>query len=193
MDKENKAKRPSNPKFKLPTGWVYVNYHYNMAQLQLLTGPVVCPANGCHQQQTTTGWVYQLQSTISHLSTQSTINEMVLVENFRKEPPLLREDYRYLLSFSEVLEKFQETLQNYTSIGPKQQQTMFPRRSCATKNALGAPFLRKETKEKKGDKPRNPSPEPEGARKSRWNPILFPEKRKEINPAVQPNSNKVKK
>ena len=50
---------------------------------------------------------------------------------------------------------------------------MFPRRSCAIKNSLGAPFLRKEMKEKKGDKPRNPSPEPEGARKSRWNTILF--------------------
>ena len=41
------------------------------------------------------------------------------------------------------------------------------------KTSLGAPILRKETKEKKGDKPRNPSPEPEGARKSRWNTILF--------------------
>ena len=38
---------------------------------------------------------------------------------------------------------------------------MFPRRSYAIQNSLGAPFLRKETKEKKGDKPRNPSPEPE--------------------------------
>ena len=59
--------------------------------------------------------------------------------------------------------------QNYTSIDPKQQQTMFSRRSCTIKNSLGAPFLRKETKEKKGDnpekgkkikegnKPRNPS------------------------------------
>ena len=56
---------------------------------------------------------------------------------------------------------------HYTSIDPKQQQTMFPRRSCAIKTSWGAPFLRKETKEKKGDKPRNP--EPEGARKSRWN------------------------
>ena len=45
---------------------------------------------------------------------------------------------------------------NYTGIDPKQQQTMFPRRSCAIKNSLGAPFLRKKTK-KKGDKPRNPS------------------------------------
>ena len=61
----------------------------------------------------------------------------------------------------------------YTSIDPKHQQTMFPRRSCVIKNSLGAPFLKKETKEKKGDKPRNPSPDPEGARKSRWNTILF--------------------
>ena len=42
---------------------------------------------------------------------------------------------------------------NYTSIDPKQQQTMFPRRSFAMKNSLVARFLRKETKEKKGDKP----------------------------------------
>ena len=64
---------------------------------------------------------------------------------------------------------------NYTSKDPKQQQTMFPWRSCAIKNSLGIPFLRKETKEKKGvgDKPRNPSPEPEGARKPGWNTILF--------------------
>ena len=46
---------------------------------------------------------------------------------------------------------------NYTSIDPKQQQTMFPRRSCAIKNSLGIPFLKKETKEKKENKPRNPS------------------------------------
>ena len=72
-----------------------------------------------------------------------------------------------------------QLLKNYTSIDPKQQRTMFPRRSCAIKNSLRAPFLRKETKEKKGDKPRNPSPEPEGARKSRWNTILFPSKGKE--------------
>ena len=42
---------------------------------------------------------------------------------------------------------------NDTSIDPKQQQTMFPRLSCTIKNSLGAPFLRKETKEKKVDKP----------------------------------------
>ena len=63
---------------------------------------------------------------------------------------------------------------NYTSIDPKQQQTMFPRGSCAIKNSLGIPFLRKETKEKKGDKLRNPSPnqkEPEnhdGTQSSSW-------------------------
>ena len=48
------------------------------------------------------------------------------------------------------------------SIDPKQQQTMCPRRSCAIKNSLGAPFLRKETKEKKGHKPRNPRKEKQG-------------------------------
>ena len=49
------------------------------------------------------------------------------------------------------------------------------------KTLLSAPFLRKETKEKKGDKPRNPSPEPEEARKLRWNTILFLRKeRKEM-------------
>ena len=37
---------------------------------------------------------------------------------------------------------------NYTSIDPKQQQTMFPRRSCTMKNSLGVPFLR-ETKKKR--------------------------------------------
>ena len=59
-------------------------------------------------------------------------------------------------------------------IDPKQQQTMFPRHSCAIKSSLGIPFLRKETKEKKGDKPRNPGPnqkEPEnhdGTQSSSW-------------------------
>ena len=74
---------------------------------------------------------------------------------------------------------WQRAEKKYTSIDPKQQRTMFPRRSCAIKNSFRAPFPRKETKEKKGDKPRNPSPEPEGARKSRWNTILFPSKEKE--------------
>ena len=55
---------------------------------------------------------------------------------------------------------------NYTSIDPKQQQTMFPRPSCAIKNSLVAPFLRKETEEKKEDKPRTPSLEPEGTRRN---------------------------
>ena len=41
------------------------------------------------------------------------------------------------------------------------------------KKFIGCPILEKETKEKKGDKPGNPSPEPEGARKLRWNTILF--------------------
>ena len=41
------------------------------------------------------------------------------------------------------------------------------------KKIIGWPILEKETKEKKGDKPRNPSPEPEGARKSRWNTIVI--------------------
>ena len=81
----------------------------------------------------------------------------------------------------------------YTSIDPKQQQTMFPRRSCAIKTSLGAPFLRQETKEKKGDKPRNPSPEPERARKSRWNTILFlrkERKEKQGNKPRNPSWNK---
>ena len=40
--------------------------------------------------------------------------------------------------------------------------------------------MRKETKEKKEDKPRNPSPEPEGTRKSRWNTILFLRKERKV-------------
>ena len=42
---------------------------------------------------------------------------------------------------------------NYTSIDPKQQQTMFPRRSCAIKKSLVAVFLRKETKEQGETRP----------------------------------------
>ena len=53
---------------------------------------------------------------------------------------------------------------NYTSIDPKQQQRMFPPRSCAIQNSwkLSATLLlRKERREKKGDKHRNPSPKQE--------------------------------
>ena len=42
---------------------------------------------------------------------------------------------------------------NYTSIDPKQQQTMFPRCSCAIKKSLVAVFLRKETKEQGETRP----------------------------------------
>ena len=38
---------------------------------------------------------------------------------------------------------------SYTSIDPKQQQTMFPPRSCAIKNSLGAPFLKKKRKKRR--------------------------------------------
>ena len=38
---------------------------------------------------------------------------------------------------------------NYTSIDPKQQQTIFPRRSCAIKKSLGDPFLRKKRKKRR--------------------------------------------
>ena len=80
------------------------------------------------------------------------------------------------------------TIKKYTSIDPKQQHTMFPRRSCAIKNSLGAPFLRKETKEKKGDKPRNPSPESEGASKLRWNAILFLRKERKEKQGNRPRN-----
>ena len=43
--------------------------------------------------------------------------------------------------------------ENYTSIDPKQQQTMFPRCSCAIKKSLVAVFLRKETKEQGETRP----------------------------------------
>ena len=87
----------------------------------------------------------------------------------------------FLLWFRKFCHNFEKHVfmlkRNYTGIECKQQQTMFPRRSCAIKNSLVAPFLRKETK-KKGDKARNPSPEPEGTRKSWWNTILFLRKEK---------------
>ena len=64
---------------------------------------------------------------------------------------------------------------NYSSVDPKQQQTTLPRRSCAIKKSLGAPFLRKKRKKRRetspGTRARNQK-EPEnhdGTQSCSWN------------------------
>ena len=48
------------------------------------------------------------------------------------------------------------------------------------KELIGRPIPEKRNEKKKGDRPQTPTPEPEGARKSRWNTILFLRKERKI-------------
>ena len=83
--------------------------------------------------------------------------------------------------------------ENYTSIGPKQQQSMLQQNSGVIKNWSVAPEKRKKKKGKKRDKRRNRSPKPGGTGKSWWNiiPLLRKETEekkddKRWNPQLEP-------
>ena len=81
--------------------WSHIYFIYTYSTNTNLTDPLVCPLRD--QQQTTSGLVLPI------IISQSTINEMVLVELFTKQKLLSGKDYCYLLLLWEVLDQFKAT------------------------------------------------------------------------------------